>query len=75
MDLYEVCLEVIGDGLVFIRPFAVRRDAVGKVAPVSGRSLKRETNGRTIWRLGFPVPISSSTDRFYLLPVMSIQRI
>jgi hypothetical protein len=33
MNLYEVGLEVIGDGLIFIQSFAVRRDAVEKLYP------------------------------------------
>jgi hypothetical protein len=33
---------------------------------MSGRSWERETDGRTIWKRGCPVPISSSIDRFYL---------
>ena len=66
MCLYEVGLEVIGNGLEFIRPFVVGRDAAKKVVSTSGRSWKRETYGRTIWKPVFPVPISSSADRFYL---------
>lgn len=33
MNLYEVGLEVIGNGLIFIRSFAVGRDAVTKLCP------------------------------------------
>ena len=33
MNLYEVGLEVIGNGLKFIRSFAVRRDAAKKLYP------------------------------------------
>ena len=33
VNLYEVGLEVVGDGLVFVRSLAVRRDAVKAVYP------------------------------------------
>jgi len=74
VDLNEVGLEVIGNSLIFIRSFAIRRDAVKKVVSMSGRSWKHETDGRTIWKLGFPVLVSSSADRFYLCPIVSVQR-
>jgi hypothetical protein len=60
-----VSLEVIRNGFIFVRSFAEGRDAV-KLSSCQVVPGNHERNGRTIWKLEFLVPISSSKDRFYL---------